>query len=569
MNLDSWLVDRLAREIHITLAGARVQALSAQTTDVFLKCYRQHRSLTLRAALDPAQPLLALCEGAPADEKGTAGWPAGAAPRLRGCIVDAVRAVENDRIVNIDLNSRSAFGVPALYRLTIELQTQKANALVLRFDGQFARWTIVAAAKQVRGAHGARDIIAGGLYEAPPPRRQRFTQAQFVELCEAENIDDASLRRLLLDFDPSCTPVLAREALQRAQLSPGDKRSERLLAAWYELRSALPAAAADIGKPIFVYEQDAEIKACHLVELKHLGAAPQLASSLNAVCLRRLAWLGARRSDLDLSLLRKRVAALHSRARGEREALLRSQAEAAAAESLRAAGDAIYANLSAIAQGATHFTSPDGLEITLDPALDAKQNAAAYFARFKKLRTAAQHVSARLKSLDDDERYLEQLLWELDRALEEPGERQTLVAEVRQALGLRPAGAERAALKRSAPRTVQLENAVAYVGRSPRDNERITFHLGGPEDMWFHARGVPGAHVLLKVAGSRAPSDRQILQAAALAAGQSRASQAAKVEVSYTQRKHVRKRGKGRTGQVWYTNFKSVLVAPRRLPPAG
>ncbi|MFI5389192.1 MAG: NFACT RNA binding domain-containing protein, partial [Candidatus Eremiobacterales bacterium] len=101
------------------------------------------------------------------------------------------------------------------------------------------------------------------------------------------------------------------------------------------------------------------------------------------------------------------------------------------------------------------------------------------------------------------------------------------------------------------------------VGRSPKDNERVTFTVGAPNDLWFHARGVPGAHVILKLPDPRdRPTDEQIVAAAALAAGQSRAAAASKVEVDYTQRKHVRKQGGGRPGLVWYTDFRTVLVEP-------
>jgi predicted ribosome quality control (RQC) complex YloA/Tae2 family protein len=116
-------------------------------------------------------------------------------------------------------------------------------------------------------------------------------------------------------------------------------------------------------------------------------------------------------------------------------------------------------------------------------------------------------------------------------------------------------------------RTVVLPSgAIAHIGRSPKDNERVTFSVAGPNDLWFHARGIPGAHVVIRAPDGRAAAtDDDILAAAALAAGQSRAAAAGKVEVDFTRRKHVRKQGKGRPGLVWYTDFKTVLVTPRKL----
>ena len=116
--------------------------------------------------------------------------------------------------------------------------------------------------------------------------------------------------------------------------------------------------------------------------------------------------------------------------------------------------------------------------------------------------------------------------------------------------------------KRSQERRITLSgDVVALVGRSPKENERLTFSVAGPNDYWFHARGIPGAHVIVKTNGAEI-SVRQIEEAAALAAGHSRGADSVHVEVDYTQRKHVRRHSSGRAGLVWYTDFQTVRVRP-------
>jgi predicted ribosome quality control (RQC) complex YloA/Tae2 family protein len=155
-------------------------------------------------------------------------------------------------------------------------------------------------------------------------------------------------------------------------------------------------------------------------------------------------------------------------------------------------------------------------------------------------------------------------MWELERAENLPSaERQILDAELAAAIGVKTQRRLARRLK-SQDRKVELSGAaMAYVGRSPKDNERLTFSVAGPNDYWFHARGIPGAHVIVKTNGS-AMTDRQIEEAAALAAGQSRAADSGSVEVDYTQRKHVRRQSGGRPGLVWYTDFATVRVSPNR-----
>ena len=87
--------------------------------------------------------------------------------------------------------------------------------------------------------------------------------------------------------------------------------------------------------------------------------------------------------------------------------------------------------------------------------------------------------------------------------------------------------------------------------------------MARPDDLWFHARNIPGAHVVLRLDAAREPSEAEVRAAAALAAFHSKAGAADKVEVDYTQRKYVRKQVGGAPGLVWYTHARTVLVTPR------
>jgi predicted ribosome quality control (RQC) complex YloA/Tae2 family protein len=113
------------------------------------------------------------------------------------------------------------------------------------------------------------------------------------------------------------------------------------------------------------------------------------------------------------------------------------------------------------------------------------------------------------------------------------------------------------------PRTFTLSSgAQLLVGRSNQDNDRITFKVAGPDDLWFHARGMPGAHVVLRT-GGRDPSDVEIAAAGSAAAYFSAARETGHVAVDYTERKHVRKPRGSRPGFVTYERERTVQVVPR------
>jgi predicted ribosome quality control (RQC) complex YloA/Tae2 family protein len=572
MTLDSWMVERLARELHAALAEARVQDVRSGPQHLSIACYRRRTEIVLRASIEPNAPVVALLEREQIEsENGAGGWAGGVAPLLRGSIVTSVHAVPNDRILNVDTISRSAFGVPAMHRVTIELEPRKANALVLRpLEG--GAWSVLATAKQFSGDDGGRAIAVGELYEAPPPRRQRLDRTQFeaAVVAASEPIETRALAKLLGDFDPTCTPPLARDIVERALAEgvPREELSRRLLELWDELRPVVAARSSDLTAPIIAYRRGLEIVACHVVPLSWATGERTQVASLAELSAERIVQ-GAKERGIPAAIaLRKRLTVMLQRRDAEVASLLAARQRAAEADALRLAGDAIYANLAAIEPRARELVAIDGLRVALDPLLTAKANAAQYFKRYKKARSGLPQIEARLRALAQNKAFWDQLVWELDRA-ETMGARDaaTVYEEVGKAIGARRRVSARVSKQKPArrpERAVDLgDGAVAYVGRSPVENDRLTFSVARPDDLWFHARNMPGAHVILKMPRARAkPTEAQIVAAAALAAGQSRGSDAGKVEVDYTQRKHVRRQSVGKPGLVWYTDFKTVLVTP-------
>ena len=527
----------------------------------------------MRAALDPQSPLVAVVDAGLPNENGAGGWTGAIASRLRSSVVGAVHEVPNDRIVIVDLVSRSRFGVPAYHRIVLELEPRKSNALVLRRDRDERQWVIVAAAKQFAGSASARAVRVGAPYVEPPRQEATLDRARLREVLEnVSAVEARSLIRLLSQYDPSCTPPLARQVIERAAAErSGPPFFARLLEQWEGLRAELGEKAADPNAPLFCYRKGGTIIACHFVPLTWTGLEASREDSLNALCAQQMAFGRLPVGGPSPTALQKRLLTRLRRCQEETAALETALENAERSELLRDAGEAIYAHLREIPAGADAFASLDGRRIELDPMLSAKANAAAYFRRYKKAKSGLPRMRERLAVLATNKEYWDQLLWELERLPESPAaDRARVYGEIAAAIGSRRTGAatgQRAQTRRKEERAIAVDGgATAYVGRSPKDNERLTFVVAAPRDWWFHARGIPGAHVILKLADpSGAPTENQLLEAASLAAGHSRAAGAAKVEVDYTQAKHVHRLGGGRPGLVRYANFKTVLAKPKKL----
>jgi len=106
------------------------------------------------------------------------------------------------------------------------------------------------------------------------------------------------------------------------------------------------------------------------------------------------------------------------------------------------------------------------------------------------------------------------------------------------------------------------EGFVLWIGRNARQNDEVTFTKGRPEDVWLHARGIPGAHVIVKSGGRPVPPG--VLQrAASLAAYYSAARSERRALVDVTERRYVRKIKGGKPGMVTYRNESPLEAAPR------
>lgn len=270
--------------------------------------------------------------------------------------------------------------------------------------------------------------------------------------------------------------------------------------------------------------------------------------------------------------VRAAIEELYRRAERRLRSLREEWQRAQALEELRRKGEFILAYMHTLQPAQTELAVPEeNLTIQLDPALSPIQNAQAYFKEYRKARAAQQGLPDRIAEAEMHIRYFEEFLTSLDlantydeiRAVQaELGKARTL--STAEAAKEQPKGkGAKQQSKERLPQPLRLKadsGATLLVGRTASQNDTATFRLAGPEDLWFHARNVPGAHVILRAQVGIAPGD--IEEAASVAAAYSKARTEAQVDVVYTERKFVRKVPGAPPGFVTYKNERVVRVAP-------
>ena len=205
------------------------------------------------------------------------------------------------------------------------------------------------------------------------------------------------------------------------------------------------------------------------------------------------------------------------------------------------------------------------MKIPLDPLLSATENAKKYFNRYAKLKRTAEALEVQIAETTAELEHLRSVETSLQIALEEDD--LTQIREELAACGYlkhRPAVQGKKKGKKASSKPLHYrtpEGFDIYVGKNNYQNEEISFHLANGGDWWFHAKGRPGSHVILRTEGREIPD--QVFEAAGrLAAYYSSGRQAPKVEIDYTLRKNLRKPNGAKPGfVVYYTNY-SLMAEP-------
>lgn len=257
---------------------------------------------------------------------------------------------------------------------------------------------------------------------------------------------------------------------------------------------------------------------------------PSFAQALDCLLERRLEAGVARDQLADIGrALARRERALAALTAAEAEARLWPQIQAHADLILTRSRDIPRGASAAVVEGF------DGQPVTLslDPALPPLAQARALYAKAKKLRRRLEAIPDRRRELEEEIGRLRQMQELLSR---QPDLAPYLEGEART---LAPGPDKGKAPTKPTPRQVVVGGFTILVGRSGRENDRLV-RLASPDDLWLHARGVPGAHVLVRTEGRSVPSE-VLKRAAEIAAWHSRARGERKVEVSYTDARYVRK----------------------------
>ncbi|MCX7792392.1 MAG: NFACT family protein [Chloroflexaceae bacterium] len=444
--------------------------------------------------------------------------------------------------------------------LVIEPQDRRSNIILVDDDNR-----ILDSVKRVTPRMSSRVVLPRHVYEAPPPPDKRDpTRATAAGIAALAAGRERDLARALVAAYRGVSPQVAREAVFRALGRVTATVDEPL--PHYTLAARLRELFTAPPEPSLALDEEGRPVAYAPYALTHLPRVVAVASMSEALERFYLAHEQLTGHQQRREALSGQLRSARARLERQRDQIAAELEKAREVETLRWEGEMIFAFMHTLRPG-QETLEVEGRRIALDPRQNPVEQARARFRAYDKARSALNGLPERLEAVENRIKGLDELetllqlsdgyaqIEQLAREAEELG-------YLHEPAG--PAPARRAA-RPARLRPLQLfssDGLEIAVGRSARENEHVTFRLARGEDLWLHARGLPGSHVIVRSGGRPVP-ETTLVEAAGLAAYFSPARAEPAVEVDVCRRALVRKLPGGPPGLVTYRAERTLRVAPR------
>ena len=457
---------------------------------------------------------------------------------LQGAVIEAIQQVDNDRILEISVSNKNEIGDSVAVTLVIEIMGKHSNIILL----DKANGKIIEAIKHVGFSQNSyRTILPGSTYVAPPQTGSLnpFTvgDEKLFQILQTEDLEPKRLQQIFQG--------LGRDtAIELSGRLTADKL--KTFRAFFASPTQPSLTEKSFSALLFSDSKTQMSTLSELLDTFYKDKAERDRVNQQASEL-------IRRVENELEKNRKKLGK-------QEEELLATEN----AEEFRQKGELLTTFLHQVPNDQDqveldNYYTGEKIIIALDKALTPNQNAQRYFKRYQKLKEAVKHLTGLIEETRATILYLESVETALAQAS------LTEIAEIREELiqtGFIRRRQREKIQKRQKPEKYLATDGqtIILVGRNNLQNDELTFKMAKKDELWFHAKDIPGSHVV--ITGNLQPSDEVKTDAAELAAYFSKARLSNLVQVDMIEVRKLNKPTGGKPGFVTYTGQKTLRVTP-------
>lgn len=568
MAFDGITVSCLRKELSDKLTGGRItKIVQSEADELLLTIKNNANQYRLLLSASASLPLVYLTDKNKPAPMTAPGFCMLLRKHLGGGRIVDVSQPSLERILHFHIEHLDEMGDLCRKTLIVELMGKHSNLIFCKEDGM-----ILDSIKHVSLAVSSiREVLPGRTYFIPHTQDKldpltADPAEMVVAICEKPVALSKAIYTTLTGFSPVMAEELCHRASVESARSAGALEApEREMLAHQLLRLIESVRNSEFAPHLYYNEakEPVEFSAVPLTMYEEMSAQPfeSISALLESYYATKNTLTRIRQKSSDL---RRIVQTALDRSRKKYDLQSRQLVDTEKREKYKIWGELIHTYGYGVPEGAKsmqalNYYTNEEVTIPLDPTLSAQENAKKYFDKYGKLKRTFEAVTTLLAETKAEVEHLESVQTALDMALSEEDLVQIKEELVESGYIRRKGGGKKVKVTSKPYHYVSSDGFDIYVGKNNFQNDELTFQFATGNDWWFHAKGAPGSHVIVKTNGQELP-DRTFEEAGRLAAYYSKNRGGDKVEIDYVQKKQVKKPGGAKPGfVVYYTNYSLMI----------
>ena len=571
MALDGIVISNLVYELNNTILNARINKIAQPEADeLLLTCKGGNGSYKLAISASASLPFVYLTENNKTSPLQAPTFCMVLRKHIANGRIVKIYQPCLERIINFEIEHLNEMGDLCRKVLIIELMGKHSNIIFCNDEG-----TIIDSIKRVPSSVSSiREVLPGKEYVIPATQDDKYDPLSvdrdtFIDLIRAKPL---SISKAIYTSFVGISPLIANEISYRTGVdgdaSVASLNDDELLHLANNFCWFMDSIKEGKFSPVIIRkgQEPKEFSAFPLTMYSDLESSfyESISSVLEKYYSEKNIYTRIRQKSVDL---RKIVSTILERDQKKYSLQQKQLKDSEKKEKYKVYGELINAYGYGLPEGSKELVAPNYyddnkmIKIPLDPTLSPGENAQKYFDKYGKLKRTTEALTTLIEETKAEIYHLESIQNSLDIALSSEDLVQIKEELMEYGFIKKHRSGKKEKVKSKPFHYISSDGYHIYVGKNNYQNDELTFKVATGNDWWFHAKGMPGSHVIVKANNTELP-DRVFEEAAMLAGYYSKGKNNDKIEIDYLQKKNVKKPNKSAPGfVVYYTNY-SLTIKP-------
>ena len=569
MAFDGIVVANLVCELNKTILNSKISKIAQPETDELLFTLKgQNGQFRLAMSASASLPFLYLTKQNKPSPLTAPNFCMVLRKHIANGRIISITQPDLERIIQFEIEHLDELGDLCHKKLIIELMGKHSNIIFCKEDG-----TIIDSIKHVSAQiSSVREVLPGRMYFIPDTTHKKnpltVSQEDFLQtVCEKPEAIAKAIYTSYTGISPSIANEICFRAGVDGDFSMSSLNEDEKLHLFHNFDWFMTDIKEEHFSPNIIYKGKEPVEFASLPYTSYeeytVTNYDSISEVLETYYASRNIYTRIRQKSSDL---RRIVTTALERNRKKFLLQQKQLKDTEKREKYRIYGELLNTYGYHLESGAKklealNYYTNEMITIPLDDQLSASENAKKYFDRYGKLKRTYEALTTLIEETKDEITHLESIATALDIAVSEDDLVQIKEELIEFGYIRKKRGDKKARIKSKPFHYISSDGFHIYVGKNNYQNDELTFKFATGNDWWFHAKGMPGSHVIVKTEGEELP-DRTFEEAGRLAGFYSKGRDNDKVEIDYLQKKNVKKPNKSAPGfVVYYTNY-SLTIQP-------